>query len=721
MENQSANPATPGATVSAAKRTSILQRLLAIALDLAAVELDAFSGRLSDALLKLSSQSARPREAELSLNALHQLQHNQIAFSHVVTERLTGLVRGAIDGLDRDRQAVPDPGEQDLSLVTFDEMESKVMLANACQVIDDDNAEALAGLTLRLARLLARDDLTLAQNPFRPASYLQAIYDAWCTFDAAPESRALLLRLLRPGVFPHLQPVFRALNDALIDNGIEPDANSKYRGAKAGPKPQQEPSDKYGETGEARAASPYHKLQRWLTAMAKTEIGGGHRRAVQRDLASRICGATIAPELYGYLSERQKPLPHPVEPHDAGGIPADGAILREVKNMAPPGSLSVFDENTIDLLARIFDYIFVEQSIPPDFKKLIGRLQIPLLKAALIDHNFFFQETHPARRLVEHLTRSSMVWDQEKGHDDPLYKMAEQIVDRVQHEFEQQIVLFADVVSDLESFLAREDQSLEADLSEPIAQAMRQERLRVARLSAEEDVARQIATGEIAGFVEGFLENQWTRVLTLAHSVKDTKPEALAQARKTMDDLIWSVKPKSSPEERKALVHNLPALLSMLNAWLNAIKWDEPERVLFFSHLIERHAAMARVQIERSPRRQVELAVNVAQRASERRMSVRVKQTEQQPKDEFVRQVDGLTCGQWLEFMRANGIRSRFKLAWISPRRGQFVLTTRQGHESCSFTAEELAQSLRDHSAHIVPAVSVIDLALAAALDEIDV
>ena len=37
-------------------------------------------------------------------------------------------------------------------------------------------------------------------------------------------------------------------------------------------------------------------------------------------------------------------------------------------------------------------------------------------------------------------------------------------------------------------------------------------------------------------------------------------------------------------------MHNLPALLSMLNAWLNAIKWDEPERVLFFSHLIERHA-----------------------------------------------------------------------------------------------------------------------------------
>jgi hypothetical protein len=130
MENESVNHAAPDAIISAAKRISILQRLLAIALDLTAVELGAFSARLSDALLKLSSQSARPGEAELSLNALHQLQSNRTAFSRAVTERLTGLLRAEIGGLERDRQAMPESNEQDLALVTFDEMESKVMLAN---------------------------------------------------------------------------------------------------------------------------------------------------------------------------------------------------------------------------------------------------------------------------------------------------------------------------------------------------------------------------------------------------------------------------------------------------------------------------------------------------------------------------------------------------------------------------------------------------------------
>lgn len=693
-----------------------MQRLLVVTLDLTAAELDAFSTRLFDVLQKRFGQSVRTAEADLCLNALNQLTSNKTAFCRIATDRLAGLLRTEIDAMDAGGTGESNQSEQDLSLVTFDEMENKVMLANVCQAIDHGNEELLAGLNLRLARLLERDDLTLAQNPFRPALFLQAIHDAWCMFDALPESRELMLRLLQPEVFLQLQPVLRALNDALIANGIDLDPKQKYRREKSDAGPRQEQGERQDEK---RDASPYQKLQRWLTAAAKTEIGVGHWRPVPRDRSSRTVGATIAPELYGYLNAKQRQLPQPIASADEGGVPVDAAILREVKNQAPHGSLSAFDENTIELLARIFDFIFVQQDIPADFKKLIGRLQIPLLKAALIDRNFFFQEAHPARRLVEQLAKSGAVWNQERGHDDPLYKMAEQIVDRVQQDFDRQIDLFSDVVSDLESFLELEDKALEADLSDPIDEARRQEKLRQARQWAEEDVAQRIATGEVAGFVETFLEDQWTRILTLAHSVEETRPEALTQARKAMDDLIWSIKPKSSPEERKALVTRLPAMLSMMNAWLNAIKWDEPERVVFFSNLVERHAAIARVQLELSPRRQVELAVNVAQKASERRMSIRVRQMNQ-PQDEFARQVDGLVCGQSVEFSRTNGVRTTFKLAWISPQRGQFIFTTRQGQESCSFAAEELAQNLREHRADVIPAVSIVDRALAAALDEID-
>src|SRR3712207_7772335 len=51
-------------------------------------------------------------------------------------------------------------------------------------------------------------------------------------------------------------------------------------------------------------------------------------------------------------------------------------------------------------------------------------------------------------------------------------------------------------------------------LAQPIADALRQEKMRAAQEAAEEDVAQRIETGEVASFVEQFLETQWVRILT---------------------------------------------------------------------------------------------------------------------------------------------------------------------------------------------------------------
>jgi hypothetical protein len=183
--------------------------------------------------------------------------------------------------------------------------------------------------------------------------------------------------------------------------------------------------------------------------------------------------------------------------------------------------------------------------------------------------------------LIDTLAKSSVLLGNDATSEDPLYQMIEGIVDRVQQDFDQQIELFSDVVADLEAFLKSEEAQTEQAISEPVEQALKQEKMRLAREFAENDVAIRTDTGEVAGFVEEFLRKQWIRILTIAHNVKEEKPNALENALRTMDDLIWSLKPKNTSEERKELVSKL-AMLTLLNAWLNAIKWDEPDRVLFF-------------------------------------------------------------------------------------------------------------------------------------------
>lgn len=752
----------PDPPTSSPTRILVIESLVPIAVNEAAEQMEGFTERLSDAMFRLSDQTVRPNEANLSFNAYNHLKKNTNQLHRGILGALSTALLREIAALEKSFAPVLGLDHADLSLVSLDEMENKVLIGNIGQAIELDNSTALVALNIRLSRLLQRQEISIAQNPFRPAVFVRAVFDAWCKFDTDAGAERLVLRLFRPDVFLDFDPIFSELNRALVARGIVPDLAEAYRTTKRSRKPPVSPE------AERRDASMQNKLQRWLEKVAGDPVGkttkstgttdgpgtaknsgspagtagqsagfaggggdaggsdghgsnrssrGRNRQAPQG--AGAADGAT-SEALLRYLSDIQRSAIGAAAIDGKPTFSQTAATLRHIPRQAPSGSMTALDQNTVELLARIFDFVFSDQNIPDEIKRLLGQLQVPLLKTALLDKEFFFNETHPARRLLDRLAQSGIGMGQEIAPDDPLFLMIEQIVDRVQQEFDQQLELYSDVVADLEAFLVEEERTAKTALKTSIAEALREEKMLRAREMAEKDVAIRIETGEVAGFVEIFLETQWTRILTLAHGVSARKPEALEKALKAMDDLIWSVKPKVSPEERKELVSKLPALLSLINAWLNAVKWDEPARVEFFSNLVERHAAIVRSPTELSPRHQLELAVNVAQKASERRLSKRAREMQEQPIDQFVHIVDSLEVGAWVEFTRHNGVHTAFRLAWISPLRSRFIFSNRQSDEPFSFNAEELAKALREQGAVVMARESVITRALAAALNEVD-
>jgi hypothetical protein len=162
-------------------------------------------------------------------------------------------------------------------------------------------------------------------------------------------------------------------------------------------------------------------------------------------------------------------------------------------------------------------------------------------------------------------------------------------------------------------------------------------------------------------------------------------------------------------------------MLTLLNAWLNAIRWDEPDRVLFFSKLAERHAAMARAPLELSPRRQLEIAVNIAQRASNRRLERFVHDKNVQEEDEASKEVAALERGMWLAFSEDAEQVTRYKLAWISPKRGSFIFANRQGDQAFSITNTDLEAKYRAGTVSTILANSLVDRALSHALRDLAV
>lgn len=710
--------------LSASSKNALFQNLASVVSVLSAEGLEDFTEKLAQALLQLSEHSVKPAEADASFNGFNYLRKNFSLFQRAFVEQLDEILAHEIRLVEQGRVGAAEQENADLSLVTFEEMETKVLLGNVAQSIELSLGDKMSALNLRLGWLLGREETTTAENPFRPQIFVEAVYQAWRKIDPSPDSHKVMLNLLGPELFLPLDSILARINEDLIERSILPDLTEAFRKKKAENKVGLPPPKV-----EKRDQSKYNKVRDWLLSAGKKKSGGNASTDDLNvpDLFSLTEGGNnwnantisvkVGPRMFVYLNNLQTQLDQLEAEGKLEAVPQSAASLRKVKEHAPPGMLTAVDENTIELLANILDYVFQEDGIPAEIKKLLGQLQIPLLKAALLDKKFFVKDDHPARRLVDTLAKCSLALDRQKGYDDPLYKMIEPIVGRVQKEFDQQMSLFADAVSGIESLLEADGRHGQDLLAKPIAEALRQEKISKAREAAENDVAARLESGEVASFVETFLETQWVSILTLAHSSKEKKPDVLIKARATMDELIWSVKPKSSPEQRKELISRLPSILAMLNAWLNAIKWHEPERVSFFSTLAERHAAIVRMQPEASSRHQIEIAVNIAEKASARRLRRHGFEGKKTVQDGYRQMAEGIEEGSWLEFVRSNGETARFKLAWVSPQRTRFIFTNRQGEEPSLFTVEELAQALRDQKAKPMQVDSIVERALSVVLD----
>jgi len=487
------------------------------------------------------------------------------------------------------------------------------------------------------------------------------------------------------------------------------------------------------------------------------------------DAAAGIAPASIAPASIGPLSAGASAAPllellariePALAPSHAGAPtgthhaapPHKVFYLPRLRQSLPRGSLSHGDERTLDLLSQVFETVLLDDSIPPRARELLQLLQVPVLKAALRDKAFFYEEAHPARRLVDLLSR--MGWEQHKDADDPMFQAMQRSVarageygagrDGVVREGAGDEGSFAAAVADLEASIAARDSAEESAqaqvLAAPVASALKQEKMAVATRAARDAVALRLQAGDLAGklagnqagnagegpaentagVIGGFLEQRWTTVLTFAHTIEDDKPGAVRNATRAMDDLIWSVKPKATQEQRKMLIARLPRLLATLNKWLDAIRWQDAGRLQFFAHLAECHASIVRAPIELSPERQLELAVEAAQQDALRRVELENAAAQQHAEQEVARRhalspLDGLERGMWMEFRGEEGAR-KVKLAWVSPLRTLFIFARAGRGEAFSLAADKLAAALHDGRARVLAIDGVVGQVLADAM-----
>jgi hypothetical protein len=387
-------------------------------------------------------------------------------------------------------------------------------------------------------------------------------------------------------------------------------------------------------------------------------------------------------------------------------------------------------DTTIDIIAMMFDYILDDKSVPNAMRALIGRLQIPVLKVALLDKEFFSKKSHPARQLLNRLAATAMEWNEDQGSEDPFYQKIVGVVQTILDEFEEDISLFESVLEDFEDFLRHEEERAEVRAERSAKVMEGQEKLDVAKSTTLEEIEPRLNTGEDSEFVREFVTTHWKNLLFITCARQGKESEAWNQAVSTMDDLIWSVKPKHTIEDRKRLVAMQPILLANLRAGMERLSIPPTERDDFIAKLVHAHGRTAVKQDTGSPEAATEgitdngdgttanadspaTAETVTEAVNEKaaaentvnRSTAKKPVVPQEPEtihDEAANLVLRLTTGTWMELRGADGKPVRAKLSWISPITNTYLFTDRKGLKAGNYNAEELAELVRGARATVV-------------------
>jgi hypothetical protein len=452
--------------------------------------------------------------------------------------------------------------------------------------------------------------------------------------------------------------------------------------------------------------------------------------------------------------------PLPAESGRAINIAAiKGALLGQMKQLGDTRGIHPAHDNTIDVIGMIFEFILDEPSIPDVVKALLNQLQIPIIKVAIVDKKFFTNKNHPARRLLNVLGHAGIGWnDNDEEVKQRRFQKMEYVVNRVLTEYEQDPSIFAGLLDEFSEFLARE--GVGVDTEQVIPHVEQTQEAPTDKLAFELVEAR-LEGAEVPEVLRDFMRNIWRNVLQHALEQEGHDSEAWRQREQTVNDLIWSVEPKTTADDRRRMVMLLPRLLDALREGMTLVGCSQQEMDAVIDALEPIHMACLRGEKPTMSDGKAELVQKTAntdevsssdvtdmirsiqegmRRSAgpesangddsmndnifdlEKSMVGMESSLEQEDlaqsgadlsdmEDEFSTAAAEMKLGTWLEFTLDDKKR-RAKLAWKSVVMGEYVFVDRKYKVVAERTLVELAADLRHGRAALVEDVAMFDRAL---------
>lgn len=713
-------------------------------------------GEVDDALFELAEKAENNAVQSLYFDAMREVRLKrvsmEIGFKAQLMEGFNREIRRQSEAAE-DGPQMPSPRMEELDLVGHDALEESLAVSNMVSKINVNCKEEIGLLNRRIGFLLNDPELQRANNPIGPEVVCNAFREVCSDVESGIKVKLIIMKLFdRYVAGEEMQSLYRNVNKLLIERGVLPDLRHEVkRTGTSRPHPAAMAAGQapvgYAQGGDASMDEDVFATLQQLMLRGISGGAVGIPSGMQGGIAMSQ-GGVGADGIVNTLTLLQQGSSELV----AGGLSSFSNadlvsghvnVIRSIQSSGIAGNVGAVDGMVIDVVAMLFDYILDDTNIPPGMKALIGRLQIPMLKVGMIDKSFFSRKSHPARKLLNVIAEAAVGWNGEQ--DQALYRKTESVVQRVLVEFESNIELFSELLGEFEDFLKKERDKARYHEEQSAQMVQGKERLRAAKQRVRIEVERRCHSS-LPKFVRQFLISYWQNLLLVTLIKEGDESIAWKRALTTMDNLVWSLQPKTSVTERDRMVNLLPSLLRVLREGMTLISMRDDDFQAFLGQLADCHAAIVNTVVPREtvsanddPLDDLVDADVVAEPVQEDKAvatatihrlvqsgdidveEITLAAEEALPSavadDEYVEQVRSLQQGMWVEFSQEDGSVKRAKLTWVSPVTGVYLFTDRQGLKSCDKTLNGLAAELRRGAARVLADVPLFERAVSSVIE----
>jgi hypothetical protein len=259
---------------------------------------------------------------------------------------------------------------------------------------------------------------------------------------------------------------------------------------------------------------------------------------------------------------------------DAGDQAGPDQIIREIRErnqVLKAAAGSPAERATIELVALLFQSILTDDRIPSAIRVWFARLQMPVLRVAIAEPDFFSSEDHPARRLIDRMGACVMGFEGSTDMVGPaLENEIKRIVQVVEAFPDTGRRVFQTVLNEFEKFLESyyADQSETARMGISLAQQVEQRETLAIQYTIE--LRKLLDEVAVQDGVREFLFKIWADVLATTAVRHGGQSKEVKMVREAATELMWTASAKTTREERAEVIRRLPPLLAVLRHGMSA-------------------------------------------------------------------------------------------------------------------------------------------------------